>query len=157
MISALGVGSGLDLGTILTGLVEAEGSAKRALLDRQEADVQVRLSGYGAVTAAVDDFRASLASLKSLQPSAQFKASSSDSSAPAALTSSVSIWEALLVSVSFLPVLSGTTPSASASNGGGMGSGLSSPPNIPGAEQPASASIITTPIAPRFKPQGPDG
>ncbi len=80
MISALGVGSGLDLGTILTGLVEAEGSAKRALLDRQEADVQVRLSGYGAVTAAVDDFRASLASLKSLQPSAQFKASSSDSS-----------------------------------------------------------------------------
>ncbi len=79
MISALGVGSGLDLGTILTGLVEAEGSAKRALLDRQEADVQVRLSGYGAVSAAVDDLRASLASLKSLQPSAQFSASSADS------------------------------------------------------------------------------
>jgi hypothetical protein len=47
-ISAPGIGSGLDINSIVSQLVAAEGQPVRNRLDRTETELQTRISAYGA-------------------------------------------------------------------------------------------------------------
>lgn len=49
MISVPGVGSGLDIDSIVTGLVSAEGDAKTLLLANQRSDVEFEISAFGGL------------------------------------------------------------------------------------------------------------
>ena len=49
MITAQGIGSGLDVATIVAQLVAAEGQPATLRLARREATIQAELSGVGSV------------------------------------------------------------------------------------------------------------
>ena len=49
MISVPGVGSGLDIDSIVTGLVAAEGDAKTLLLANKRSDVEFEISAFGGL------------------------------------------------------------------------------------------------------------
>ena len=86
-ISSLGIGSGLDIGSLVQSLVEAEGAAKAARLDRREVDFQAKLSIMGSVKSALQDFQGTYADLKK---SSSFKSYTATSSDTAALTATAS-------------------------------------------------------------------
>ncbi|OOG22904.1 flagellar hook-associated protein 2 [Thioalkalivibrio denitrificans] len=48
-ISSMGVGSGLDLGSLVTQLLAAEREPREQRLDRREAELQAKLSAYGSL------------------------------------------------------------------------------------------------------------
>lgn len=64
-ISSLGVGSGLDLSSIVSNLVSAEAVPTENRLFRQEADVTTELSAFGALRSSLSLFQGSLANLQS--------------------------------------------------------------------------------------------
>ena len=64
-ISSLGVGSGLDLSSIVSNLVSAEAVPTENRLFRQETDVTTELSAFGALTSSLSLFQGSLSNLQS--------------------------------------------------------------------------------------------
>ena len=62
-ISSPGIGSGLDINSIVRQLVAAEGQPTRNRLDRTEAELQARISAYGLLQGAVSSFQTSLGKL----------------------------------------------------------------------------------------------
>ncbi len=65
MISAPGVGSGIDVSSLVSQLVAAEGNAKTVILTDRRVDAQAQISAYGSVKSALSDFQSTLESLKS--------------------------------------------------------------------------------------------
>jgi len=63
-ISSPGIGSGLDIGNLVSQLVAAEGQVKSANLNRKEAGFQAVLSGIGTLKSALSEFNDSLNNLK---------------------------------------------------------------------------------------------
>ncbi|MEM6639229.1 MAG: flagellar filament capping protein FliD [Pseudomonadota bacterium] len=63
MITAQGLGSGLDVGSIVSQLVAVEGQATTERLARREASFQLQLSGLGSFRSALSTFRDSVRSL----------------------------------------------------------------------------------------------
>lgn len=63
-LSSLGVGSGLDLGSLVQQLVQAERAPTQRRLDRREADVQADLSALGRVKSAGDALEKAIADLQ---------------------------------------------------------------------------------------------
>ncbi len=77
-LTSSGIGSGLDIDSLVTQLVRAEGSAPSFRLNKREAAFQSDLSAIGQLKSALSEFQSSLSSLNSdtgLQPRS---ASSSD-------------------------------------------------------------------------------
>ncbi|MDJ0776696.1 MAG: flagellar filament capping protein FliD [Gammaproteobacteria bacterium] len=64
-ISSLGVGSGLDLGSLVNNLVEAERAPVLNRLARKESDLSAELSGFGLLRSSLSQFQASLGGLSS--------------------------------------------------------------------------------------------
>ena len=62
-VSSTGLGSGLDINSIVSQLVAAEGSGPTKLLDSKTSTINAQLSGYGQFQAAVSALQASLATL----------------------------------------------------------------------------------------------
>ena len=62
-ISSLGIGSGLDLSGLVSGLLAAERRPLENSLNRRESSLSTELSGIGLMRSAIADFRASLSSL----------------------------------------------------------------------------------------------
>ncbi|MBT8150308.1 MAG: flagellar filament capping protein FliD, partial [Gammaproteobacteria bacterium] len=62
-ISSLGVGSGIDLQSLVDGLVSAERSVAEAGLNRREVQAAERLSAFGLIKSAVSEFNGALTSL----------------------------------------------------------------------------------------------
>jgi flagellar hook-associated protein 2 len=56
-ISFSGLGSGIDIQSIVTALVDAEKAPKQNSLDRQETDVSVTLTGLGNLKSALEELR----------------------------------------------------------------------------------------------------
>ncbi|NNM11904.1 MAG: flagellar hook-associated protein 2, partial [Pseudomonadales bacterium] len=54
-ISSLGVGSGIDLQSLVDGLVSAERSVAEAGLNRREVQAAERLSAFGLIKSAVSE------------------------------------------------------------------------------------------------------
>jgi flagellar hook-associated protein 2 len=64
MISITGIGSGLDIDSIVTSLVSAEGDAKTLLLANQRSDTEFEVSAFGALKSTLATFATSLTFLK---------------------------------------------------------------------------------------------
>jgi len=64
-ISSIGVGSGLDLSSIVSSLVVAEGSPTENRLLQKERDVTTELSAFGALKSSLSLFQGSLSNLQS--------------------------------------------------------------------------------------------
>ncbi len=80
-IASLGIGSGLDIGSLVEGLVSAEGAGKTARLDRREIDYQARLSIMGSIKSALQEFQGTYSGLKLASNYKSYTATSTDSSA----------------------------------------------------------------------------
>lgn len=86
MISVPGVGSGLDVSSLVSQLIAAEGNAKTVLLSNRRTDAQSQISAYGSVKSALSGLQSSLDSLKT---SDGFSARSATSEKPEFFTVSV--------------------------------------------------------------------
>jgi flagellar hook-associated protein 2 len=64
MINSLGVGSGLDLGSLLDKLVAVERQGAERLLNNRQARTELKLSSIGSLRATVDTLAAAVAALK---------------------------------------------------------------------------------------------
>lgn len=80
-ITSTGLGSGIDVNSIVPKLVTAERKAMDTRLDKQEATLQAKLSSWGTVKGAFSDLKSSLLSLKLPSTFQKVAATSSDSSA----------------------------------------------------------------------------
>jgi len=78
-ISAAGIGSGLDVKSILNQIVEAERAPTENRLNLKEAILQAELSAFGSIKSSVSTFQASLGNLKSASLFNSSKASVSNS------------------------------------------------------------------------------
>ncbi|MGY6277337.1 flagellar filament capping protein FliD [Methylomonas sp. MgM2] len=87
-ISSLGLGSGIDIRTIVDGLVAAERQPQEFQLTKRESDIQAKLSSFGVFKSSLSDFRASLAGLRDSAKFLSLKATTSDSSVISASVSS---------------------------------------------------------------------
>lgn len=77
-ISTPGIGSGLDIGGIVEQLVEAERQPQTFQLDRQESQLQAKISSYGIFKSSLSDFRSSFSGLLSSSQFSALQATSSD-------------------------------------------------------------------------------
>ncbi|MET1255033.1 flagellar filament capping protein FliD [Aliikangiella maris] len=80
LISIGGLGSGLDVRSIVDALVTAEETPKKNSLDRLETDVTLTLSGLGSLNSALDELKSAALSLSLSSNYAQRKVTISDSS-----------------------------------------------------------------------------
>jgi len=87
-ISSLGLGSGIDIRSIVDGLVAAERQPQDFQLTKRESDIQAKLSSFGVFKSGLSDFRASLAGLRDSAKFLSLKATTSDSSVISASVSS---------------------------------------------------------------------
>ena len=77
-ISSPGIGSGLDINSIVQSLVAVE-SQPLLLLDNKQAVLETEISAYGALQSAVNEFDQSITSLKSVNSTILNLGSSTDS------------------------------------------------------------------------------
>jgi flagellar hook-associated protein 2 len=66
-ISALGIGSGLDLGGLVDQLVAAERQPQEQRLNRREADLQAQISAFGSIRGGLSALETVLGKLVALQ------------------------------------------------------------------------------------------
>ncbi len=78
VITSTGLGSGLDINSMVSKLVAAERTPKASRLDGQEAKLQAKISGLGTVKGALSDFRNSLDDLRVSSTFEKLEASTSD-------------------------------------------------------------------------------
>lgn len=64
-ISSLGVGSGLDLSSLVNGLIDAERAPVTNRLNQKEATLSAELSGFGLLRSSLSQFQSSLGGLQS--------------------------------------------------------------------------------------------
>jgi flagellar hook-associated protein 2 len=88
-ISSPGIGSGLDINSLVSQLVSLEAQPPTNRYNREESSLQTRLSGLGIFKGAVSSLNSSLASLTSAATFQGRKASSSDSDVLTASASSI--------------------------------------------------------------------
>ena len=79
-ITSTGIGSGIDVGGIVSQLVAAEGQPARNRLDRREAQTQATISALGGLKSSLNEFQSALGGLKDLDAFQARKATSGDSS-----------------------------------------------------------------------------
>jgi flagellar hook-associated protein 2 len=85
-IASPGIGSGLDINSLVSQLLAAEAQAPTTRLDRREAALQVRLSGYGSIKGSLASLKSSLVTLGTLDTYTSRSASSSDTDVVVATT-----------------------------------------------------------------------
>ncbi|RDH84700.1 MAG: flagellar hook protein [endosymbiont of Galathealinum brachiosum] len=88
-ISAAGIGSGLDVSSILEQIVEAERAPTENRLNLKEATLQAELSAFGTIKGAVSSFQSSFGKLTSAALFNSSKVSVSDQDVLSASTSSI--------------------------------------------------------------------
>jgi len=76
--SSTGLGTGLDISSIVSQILAAERAPVQNRLDRREAELQTKLTSYGTLKGALSGLQVSLASLKTLSTFDQRSSSSSD-------------------------------------------------------------------------------
>lgn len=87
-ISSMGIGSGLDIGSLVDQLVAAERTPTQNRLNRQEALLQAKISAFGTIKSAISDFSGKVNALKDPNIFSSFRATSTDNAAITASTTS---------------------------------------------------------------------
>lgn len=77
-ITSTGLGSGLDIKSLVTGLVSAEGTPATTRLAKQEAKLTTQISSYGNLKSAMSDFQNALSGLSLSSNFQKMSATSSD-------------------------------------------------------------------------------
>lgn len=90
-VSVSGIGSGLDIKSLVDQLVAAERTPVETRLNTKEATVQARLSAYGMLKSALSSFQSTASGLADASAFLGLKATSSDSSVVSASASSSAI------------------------------------------------------------------
>ncbi|WP_333874573.1 flagellar filament capping protein FliD [Methylobacter sp.] len=87
-ITSTGLGSGLDIKTLVTNLVSAEQTPATTRLDTQQAEITTKISSYGNIKSAMSSFQSSLTALTNLSSFQKLTVTSSDTSTVTATASS---------------------------------------------------------------------
>ncbi len=87
MISVPGIGSGLDISSIVNSLVAAEGDAKTLLLANKRSDTEAEISAFGSLKSIVSTF---LSSTTILKTASTYEATSASSADPTVYTATTS-------------------------------------------------------------------
>lgn len=77
-ISSLGVGSGIDLNSLVDGLLDAERIPQESRLDRREAEYQQKFSAFGQISSSLSSFSDVLDSMKDITAGRTASSSNSD-------------------------------------------------------------------------------
>ncbi|OAI06601.1 flagellar filament capping protein FliD [Methylomonas methanica] len=80
IVSSTGIGSGIDINSLVTQLVAADGQPALNAIQRQEDSVNTRLSGIGSLKSALSDFQTAVNKLKDGNLFKTHKAASADES-----------------------------------------------------------------------------
>src|ERR1700759_466118 len=86
-ITSTGIGSGLDIGAIVSSLTTAFGAAQTAQLTNQQTTLDAQVSAYGTFTAALDTLQLALPALQDPSQVAGFTANVTDKNIASATTS----------------------------------------------------------------------
>jgi flagellar hook-associated protein 2 len=123
-VTASGIGSGLDINSIVSQLVSAERAPQATRLDSKEALIQARLSAFGSLKSSLTTFQNSLSSLKSADTFSKRSATSSDTAAFTATTTSAAAAGTYTVKVEQLAAKQTIASKAYADNDAVVGSGV---------------------------------
>jgi len=88
LITSTGIGSGLDIGAIVSSLTTAFGAAQTSQLTNQQNTLDSEVSAYGSFTSALDTLKLSLPALEDPSQLAAFAATVADKNIATATTSS---------------------------------------------------------------------
>lgn len=86
-ITSSGIGSGLDIESLVTQLMTAERTVPEKLIAAKETSAQTKLSAYGQITSALNAFKSSMATLNNASLFTSMKTTVSDSSVMTATAS----------------------------------------------------------------------
>ena len=118
MLSAPGIGSGLDVNSIVSQLMAVERQPLNTL-SAKEAGYQAKLSAYGSVKGAVAGFQTALQGLNSASRFQTLTATTSDSSVFSASTTSIAVAGTYSLEVSSLAQAQKLVATGQAVNPGG--------------------------------------
>jgi flagellar hook-associated protein 2 len=122
-ISSTGLGSGLDIRSLVDQLVAAERAPAQGRLDRRQARLQTQLSAFGSLKGALSGFRDQVKSLADIKLFGQMKASSSKSDIIGVTATTSAEAGSYQVEVSALAQAQSLASQAFASAGGAVGGG----------------------------------
>jgi flagellar hook-associated protein 2 len=123
-ITSTGLGSGLDIKGLVSGLVSAEGTPATNRLNTQEAKLTAQISSYGNLKSAMSSFQSSLSGLKYASAFQKLTATSSDTTfvtASALSNADVASYNVEVKALAKNQALVVTTPYASATSTVGTG------------------------------------
>lgn len=167
LITSTGIGSGLDIGAIVSSLTTAFGAAQTSQLTDQANTLDAQVSAYGTFTSALDTLKLALPALEDPSQLAAFSATVADKNIASATTNSDAVAGSYSLQVNNLATVATATSSPFAAGtqigtgtltiqvGGastaisidttnntlaGIAAAINSAPNNPGV----SASVITT-------------
>jgi flagellar hook-associated protein 2 len=123
-ITASGIGSGLDINSIVSQLVQAERGPQETRLASKEALIQARLSAFGSLKSSLTTFQNSLSALKSADTFSKRSATSSDSAVFTATTTSAAAAATYTVKVEQLAAKHTIASKAYADSDTTVGSGV---------------------------------
>lgn len=123
-LSAPGIGSNLDVNSIVSQLMQIE-SQPLTKLDRKEASYQAQLSAYGSIKGALSSFQSAVRGLSDVSKFRSFSATSSDSTVASASSSGIATPGSYAVNVSKLAQSQKLVAAGQASTTAAIGSGAS--------------------------------
>jgi flagellar hook-associated protein 2 len=122
LVTSTGIGSGLDIGAIVSSLTTAFGAAQTSQLTNQQNTLDAQVSAYGTFTAALDTLKLSLPSLEDPSQLAAFSASVADPAIATASTSADAVAGTYSLQVNNLATVA-TATSAPLSSTAAVGTG----------------------------------
>jgi flagellar hook-associated protein 2 len=122
LITSTGIGSGLDIGAIVSSLTTAFGAAQTSQLTNQASTLDSQVSAYGTFTAALDTLKLALPAIEDPSQLAGFAATVADKNIASATTSSDAVAGTYLLQVNNLATVA-TATSAPLSSTAAVGTG----------------------------------
>jgi flagellar hook-associated protein 2 len=122
LVTSTGIGSGLDIGAIVSSLTTAFGAAQTSQLTNQQNTLDAQVSAYGTFTAALDTLKLALPALEDPSQLAAFSASVADPAIATASTSADAVAGTYSLQVNNLATVA-TATSAALSSTAAVGTG----------------------------------
>jgi flagellar hook-associated protein 2 len=123
LITSTGIGSGLDIGAIVSSLTTSFGAAQTAQLTNRETTLDAQVSAYGTFTAALDTLKLALPPLEDPSQLAGFDANVADNNIASATTSSDAVAGQYSLQVNNLATAATLTSNPQASAAAALGTG----------------------------------
>jgi flagellar hook-associated protein 2 len=123
LITSTGIGSGLDIGAIVSSLTTSFGAAQTSQLTNQETSLDAQVSAYGTFTSALDTLKLALPALEDPSQLAGFDANVADKNIASATTSSDAVAGQYSLQVNNLATSATLTSKPQTSAAAALGSG----------------------------------